>query len=490
MTSRSPNVFVLTVDSLRADAYDRLMSDFAALVDGVEFTNAVATASNTGSSMPALAAGVYCDRIARGTPNLELGETSESDGLTTMAEALSESGYDCWLWSDNVIFGSARNFDRGFEGGRTGSVSWKKRAQGLVQRTGSDRLFNAARWVLFNVFGPVMERLSSANTYYPSAEEYHRSVLESLDRASGGQMHWVHYMDVHHPFDPPAEYLDSRSFHTDRSPSQLAELSSKTIIANRGEGSSDADVDDIEETYLASVEYLRDRLAAFVEALIDREHFVPGHDVLVLTADHGEGFDRELHGMLGHTPTPSFWDDLVRVPLVVSHPDWEPGTVDRQVSQIDLMPTVLDAAGAPVPDAVDGTVAARPGDLSREYAYFTGTGPYRTYHGVRSESGWKLFADRISESDSVELTGSDEADDRERALLTRVGESGETVRFERDLDGRGRPTDAPDRERWRELHEMLTEERGDVATRRFDAMMSDETEEQLRQLGYVDNIRQ
>lgn len=490
MVDRPPNVFVLTVDSLRADAYDELMEGFPALVDGVEFTNAVATASDTGSSMPALAAGVYSDRVARGAPNLKLGPKSESDGLTTMAEALSRSGYDCWLWSDNIIFGAARQFDRGFGGGRTGSPSWKKRAQKLVQRTGSDRLFNAGRWMYFNVIDPLKDRVTSEGTYYPAAREYHREVLRSLDGDSGGQMHWLHYMDVHHPFDPPREHLDSRSFHTERSKSRIAELSSKAIIENRGSRASDEDIADIEQAYLACCEYFRDQLVEFVETLIDRNHFVPGHDVLVLTADHGEGFDREKHGMLGHTPTPAFWDDLVRVPLVVSHPRWEPDTLDRQVSLIDLMPTVISAADAAVPDSVDGSAATWPEDMGREYAYLTATGPYRTYHGIRSESGWKLFSDRISEVDSVEATGTDEADDRERVLLTRADGSGESVRFERELDENTMPRADPDSERWLELHERLTDEKGDVATRRFDAAMTVETEEQLRQLGYLDNIRQ
>lgn len=485
-TDREPNIFVLTVDSLRADAYAEFMGDLAGRVGGVDFSNAVATASDTGSSMPALAAGVYADRVARGSPNLKLGDTSD---ITTMAEALSASGYDCWLWSDNTIFGSARQFDRGFEGGRTGVPTWRKRAQEFIQQTGSDRLFDVSRWLYFNVFGTLTDLLPSEDTYYPTAETYHESVLQSLDEASGGQMHWIHYMDVHHPFEPPSDYLEGRSFNGDWSRSQLAELSSKTIINNRGSEATDADVEDIEQAYVACVEYLRDQLAAFLDTLTDRGHFVPGHDILAFTADHGEGFDRELHGMLGHTPTPSFWEDLVQVPLVISHPEWEPGEVDCQVSLIDLMPTVLDAAGVAVPDTVDGTAATRPDELCRDYAFLTGTGPYRTYHGVRSEAGWKLFSDRISETDSLEMTGMDEADDTERVLLTRVNGSRESVHFECEADDSGRPTVEPNSEQWTELYAKLTDEKGGVATRRFDATMTAETEEQLRELGYLDNIR-
>lgn len=492
MIDRAPNVFVLTVDSLRGDVYEELMRDVTEVIRGVEFTNAFATASNTGSSMPALAAGVYCDEIANGEPNLKLGETRSADDLTTLAEALTEGGYDCSLWTDNVIFGSKRNYDRGFGAGRTGTPNWKKRAQKLVQRTGSNRLFNACRWAYFNVIGRIEERISADSNYYLSATTYHEAVLDALERESSGQMHWIHYMDVHHPFEAPADYLESRPLHGEWSPAELAELSSRAIIQNRGDGMTDEDIEDIEQAYLAACEYLRDELVSFVETLVDREYYVPGHDVLVLTADHGEGFDRERHGMLGHTPTPSFWDDLVHVPLVIGHPAWEPGTVDCQVSQIDLVPTILRAVDQPVPSSVDGEAATAPTDLCRDHVFFTATGPYRTYHGIRRETGWKLFSDRISDSESVELTGPDSShaeQDYERVLLTAVDSGVESVEHECPLDTRSRPSDSRARRRWLDLREHLRDERGRIATREFDAMLSDETVEQLEQLGYVDNIR-
>jgi len=489
MIERDPNIFILTVDSLRADAYGDLMGEVTSTIRGVEFTNAFATASNTGSSMPALAAGVFCDRVANGTPNLKLDEAGKEKSVTTLAEALSSEGYECTLWSDNVIFGPERNYDRGFGNESTGTPNWKKRAQRLVQKTGSDQLFNVGRWAYFNLFSPVESLLTSDSGYYPPAERYHQQVLRSLREETGGKMHWIHYMDVHHPFEPPSEYLEARSLHTDRSPSELAELSSQAIIENRGGETTDADIEDIEQAYLAACEYLRDQLMSFVDALVDREHYVPGHDLLVLTADHGEGFDRALHGMLGHTPTPAFWDDLVRVPLVVGHPEWDTGTVDSQVSQIDIVPTVLEAVDVQPPACSEGTAASTPADLHREHVYFTATGPYRTYHGVRNESGWKLFADRISDAESIEMTGMDEEKDRERVLLTRANSGDESIRFERELDATSRPSDTDVRERWLDLHSEIREQKGEITTRRFDASLSAETEEQLRQLGYVDNIR-
>ncbi len=49
-------------------------------------------------------------------------------------------------------------------------------------------------------------------------------------------------------------------------------------------------------------------------------------------------------------------DEVTRVPLIVRLPGvGNPGVViEREVSFMDIMPTVLDAAGIPRPDDLDG----------------------------------------------------------------------------------------------------------------------------------------
>jgi len=86
--------------------------------------------------------------------------------------------------------------------------------------------------------------------------------------------------------------------------------------------------------------------------------------IVVFTSDHGENlYD---HGLCEkHT----FFDSSVRVPMIVDWPGVTEGdTSDELISLIDLMPTLVDAAGAEVPAAVEG-VDIRPalrGDAVRE----------------------------------------------------------------------------------------------------------------------------
>lgn len=473
-----PNIFILTADSLRADAFAKRMGSLPSLTEGVTFTNAVATASATAHSIPALAAGVYADTSGYGL--------GESDNITTGAEQLTSAGYNCGLWSDNHLFGSEQNYDRGFSGGQTGEPSWKKRSQWIFERMNSELAFNFGRWMYFHAIKPAQD-LISESMYYTSAHSLHGSTLDWLDEnADEPSMCWIHYMDTHHPFDPPSTYLDEYSFNTERSRSELAELSSKAIITNKGKGITDADLEDIKLAYEASCDYWCDEVTAFIRKLRERGHFVPGRDILVLTADHGEGFSPEQHDMLGHTPTPSFWEDLIRVPLIFSHPDWESSRVDGQVSLIDIMPTLLKGVGVEVPETFEGTAASTPSDLVVETAYLTAIGPERIYHGARHNSGWKLFADRISDSTAVEFV-SDRSGDMDRVLLTKYGTETEEIVYSREAGTNSLPSDKVAREKWQELYELIRTHRGGLFTEEAQEM-SEDLQERLHDLGYIDDI--
>jgi hypothetical protein len=74
--------------------------------------------------------------------------------------------------------------------------------------------------------------------------------------------------------------------------------------------------------------------------------------VIVLIADHGESFGQ--HGKLGHGWAP--YQELVRVPLIFRFPEgrWAGRRVSQPVRMVDVMPTLLDIAGAPVPPGLVG----------------------------------------------------------------------------------------------------------------------------------------
>jgi arylsulfatase A-like enzyme len=102
--------------------------------------------------------------------------------------------------------------------------------------------------------------------------------------------------------------------------------------------------------------------------------------IVVLTADHGESLGEHdyffEHGAYLYEPT-------VRVPLIVSAP-WAipPGrVVETQARTIDILPTILELAGAPIPPDLDGRSLV-PRALGREQ----GEGP-----PAYSESGRNFY---------------------------------------------------------------------------------------------------
>jgi hypothetical protein len=74
--------------------------------------------------------------------------------------------------------------------------------------------------------------------------------------------------------------------------------------------------------------------------------------LVVVVADHGIGFHV---GLERRTIRPRNAQDLAPVPLIVKLPD-DPGgrVVDRPVETIDVLPTILDLAGVPLPAGIDG----------------------------------------------------------------------------------------------------------------------------------------
>jgi arylsulfatase A-like enzyme len=74
---------------------------------------------------------------------------------------------------------------------------------------------------------------------------------------------------------------------------------------------------------------------------------------VILTSDHGELFER---GIRGHV-TPVLYQPVINVPLIIS----KPGQIAREdiytnVSNVDILPTMLYATGQKVPNWCEGDV--------------------------------------------------------------------------------------------------------------------------------------
>lgn len=131
---------------------------------------------------------------------------------------------------------------------------------------------------------------------------------------------WVHVYDPHDPYEPPEPF------------------------ATKYRGSE----------YDGEVAYVDSELSRLVNAL-RLAHVMEG-TVIVLTADHGEGLGD--HGELTHAVFA--YEEMLHVPLIILTGDKRVRgrTVDSLVQHVDIMPTVLDLLGFPLPAGIRGVPLA------------------------------------------------------------------------------------------------------------------------------------
>jgi arylsulfatase A-like enzyme len=97
------------------------------------------------------------------------------------------------------------------------------------------------------------------------------------------------------------------------------------------------------EAYLMEVSVADENIGRIRRAI--SELGLKARTALIIGSDHGEGFGE--HRIYTHGK--SFYDVMVRVPLMLEVPGVEPRTVDDFVALMDLAPTVLDFFRVPTP---------------------------------------------------------------------------------------------------------------------------------------------
>lgn len=461
--SDRPNVIFLSADSLSQKYFAEQAEQIREKTEGTMFTDGIATASDTNSAMPGLAAGVFSDTVPGwGLP--------DHVGPCTLAQTLQSEGYDCGLWTDNFLFGEEYNYTDGFEFGNAGRPTWKKSAVNFIRDNFPDIAFRSAEMVYFSFFKPLLSATRSSESFYLSAADLNQEALEWTRTWDDGQ-HFlrIHYMDTHHPYEPPAEYVRDIVKETGYSRSELGKLSRERIKVN-GDDITDKELNAIRSVYDVSCQYLADEVTRLIDELVDCGAYQPSKDIFVFTADHGEALDPKKHGMMGHVP-PAFWEEIVNVPLIVSFPEWARDSVEQQVSLIDVVPSILAALNIDPPESVEGTAADSAEEMVREITTFVSEWrndegeAWNAYRGVRTEDA-KLFGARLGDDDVSVST-----------LLSDEGETVDSI-YDRQLSA---DLGDPHQELLNEI-----ESRGGLLSERQNQDVESDVEEHLKNLGYVE----
>jgi arylsulfatase A-like enzyme len=305
------HVILITVDALRADAVSAYapqapptpnMDGLAR--EGILFRRAYAVAPWTLPSLSSVLSGLspqvhQATNLFRRLP----------DSVNTLAERLRDSGYLTAAEVSNPFFHPAYNLEQGFS-----HYEFFPRSPG--HSFGARVLFRLLR-----------------SRFEPSTEDLTRRAIDWI--ASNREKNfflWIHYLDPHEPYTPPAEFLPSGQGPAGSAPVILSEAG-PGIVPPRGERRW------IRERYRGEVRYVDRSIGELLSGL--KAAGVYDEALIILTADHGEEFWE--HGGTSHGYT--LYDEVLHVPLVIKLPGpTQPVAKETSVlvANADLMPTILD----------------------------------------------------------------------------------------------------------------------------------------------------
>ncbi|MBN2564943.1 MAG: sulfatase-like hydrolase/transferase [Candidatus Eisenbacteria bacterium] len=360
---RSPNIILVTLDTMRADRLGRVRSgrlltpNLSALgADGRVFTQAVAAGIPTYFGFPA---------IFRGGLALDRGKViGIPPGATTFVEELRSHGYKtAAVIASNPYLSHYYRYDTGFDifddfymsklEGRSRRET--RRSMRLVRRMAGEATTARLRRVKAH-FNYARECVGGAN---PALHEGSRGEMVteramSLIRESeseGPFFLWLHYMDLHGYFY--STQRDRRAVMGVSGPLgdavlrwrryRYVERWTGQIIRSQEEppdhpvGHTRMDRETLTGFYDAAMLYADRSLGPLIDWIRGS-----GDTVAFVTADHGEEFYD--HGKIGHAPI-AVHDEVARVPLIVFGPGVTGGEIPGWVSHSSLPVSILEAAG-------------------------------------------------------------------------------------------------------------------------------------------------
>lgn len=380
----SEDVLLITVDSLRADhvgayGYDRETTPFLDELSagGHTFTRAFAHAGATRFSFPSILAG--------STAHMFGGFETMSTERTLIAEVMRGAGYQTAGFHSNPFlsteFGYSRGFDTFYDARSDPSASARLRQYVRSRLDTSGTVFSVLKSLFDAVEREAGVEIGSA---YERADDITDRAIGWLEGADEDTplFLWIHYMDVHHPYVPPAEYQEH--FRADSIGERRAVQLRRLMLESPGDV-TESEHDDIVDLYDAEIRFTDVQVARLVEAMRAERIDEPA---ILFTSDHGEEFGE--HGQFSHN---TLHDEGIHVPLVVS--DGGEGVYDEIVGLLDLCPTIARYADQSIPESFYGYPLQRlmKGDRWEREAVI-GEGGYRgesnAYYFYRDDH-WKYL---------------------------------------------------------------------------------------------------
>jgi arylsulfatase A-like enzyme len=338
MLSNPPDIILLTIDCWRAD-YLGPSEDQPSptphidqiATGALDFRQAITCGGWTRPSLTALLSSTYASMY--GGPLEQY--AAERPALS---EALQRSGYRTAGFTTNPQVGRMYGFDRGFD------TFIECEPDGSIPGPRWAKIRGAQRLLCSPVVQWALQHLS-ANTLPPEVTCPAEQVVEQIIKWLNQPRHqpafvWAHFMDAHWP------YHILRTAHSPRARAEIWQdlqmihrITQKHGYLNPGPEK----VARLKNLYRQALSYVDAQIGRLIWHLHSSRQW--DNTVLVVTSDHGEEFYE--HGRWSHY---QLYDESLRVPLIIRIPQLQSRRViDRQVSLLDIAPTLLDLAGVSIP---------------------------------------------------------------------------------------------------------------------------------------------
>lgn len=321
-----PDIFLLTIDTLRSEAAQTMKSYKRLSDEGIAFSSAQAEAPWTLPSLATIVTGLPYELHGAGV--LDTGDkTPIHEVVPTLASMLSDHGYDtAAVIGPNIWVRGRFGFSRGFP-------VYEHVLK--LDRYAIPRLYSTGQ--AHPVLADILSVLIQGRRSDGDADELVRistSILEK--RRDRPIFFWIHFFDPHLPY----------THAMDTELPWSTKLLIDSVIHRRHlfkdpRWSTQEGITSLQTAYGNEVSRVDDAILRFLDFLdiqTGRERIV------LLTSDHGEEFLD--HGRFEHGH--AFYQEVVGIPLVLSAPHIFPqsGRVETTpVGMRDIGPTLLETAG-------------------------------------------------------------------------------------------------------------------------------------------------
>lgn len=338
---KTPNVILLTIDTLRADwlgcyGHKRPISPHLdrLAARSIRFEQAITGGSWTQAAFPALMTSTYASMYGGCLGPL----SAERPSLVSI---LAEKGYATAGFSTTPLLSKTYGYDRGFQ--HFSDIIPNEKDPTLRGMKGGQRLLrNPITHAVSKLFGV---NLRPAKVYEP-AHVLVDEVMQWLDGVKRPFFAWAHFMDVHWPY-----HLEEDLTRPKEVAQAWADLVHLHEVNWQDAPISPQQKQHYIDLYEQAIAYTDAQIGRLLDYL-DHSPFADNTMVIVVS-DHGEEFLER--GYWGHVEI-NLFDEILRVPLLMRLPGQTAGKViSQQVRTLDIMPTVLEEAGCELPAKIEGT---------------------------------------------------------------------------------------------------------------------------------------